>query len=48
VSGEDRKKKAIEMTARLISQIAPMVQGVHIMPLGWSDVVPEILNMLNK
>jgi methylenetetrahydrofolate reductase (NADPH) len=48
VSGEGRKKKAIEMTARLISQIAPMVQGVHIMPLGWSDVVPEILNMLNK
>jgi hypothetical protein len=20
-----------------------MVQGVHIMPMGWSDVVPDIL-----
>ena len=43
VPREGRKEKAIEMTARLISEIAPMVQGVHFMPLGWSDVVPQIL-----
>ena len=40
---DGRKEKAIEMTARLVSEIAPMVQGVHFMPLGWSDVIPQIL-----
>lgn len=40
---EDRKKKAAEMTGRFINQVKSMVQGVHIMPLGWTDIVPEIL-----
>jgi methylenetetrahydrofolate reductase (NADPH) len=38
-----RKEKAVEVTARLINEIAPMVQGIHIMPLGWSDIVPDII-----
>jgi methylenetetrahydrofolate reductase (NADPH) len=40
---ENRKERAIEMTARLINEVASMVQGVHFMPLGWSDVVPKVL-----
>lgn len=44
VDKSDRKKKAAEMTGRLIRQIKPMVQGIHIMPLGWTDVVPDILD----
>jgi methylenetetrahydrofolate reductase (NADPH) len=43
VPKDGRKEKAIEMTARLLDEIAPMVQGVHFMPLGWSDIVPDIL-----
>ena len=43
VPSEQRKQKAVEMSARLIKEIAPMVQGVHFMPLGWSDIVPEII-----
>ena len=43
VPKEKRKAKAVEITARLINEIAPMVQGVHIMPLGWSDIVPHII-----
>lgn len=43
VDEADRKKKSAEMTARFIEQVKPMVQGVHIMPLGWTDVVPDIL-----
>jgi methylenetetrahydrofolate reductase (NADPH) len=43
VAKEDRKKKAAEMMGRFLRQIKPLVQGVHIMPLGWSDVVPDIL-----
>lgn len=42
-SKEDRKKKAIEITARIIRQISPLCQGVHIMPLGWEDLIPDIV-----
>ncbi len=40
---DDRKKKAVEISARIIREIKPMCQGVHIMSLGWDDIVPEIL-----
>ncbi len=43
VDKEDRKKKAAEMTARFIRKVKSMVQGVHIMPLGWTDIVPDII-----
>jgi methylenetetrahydrofolate reductase (NADPH) len=41
---EDRKKKAVEITARIIRQVKPFCQGVHIMAMGWDDLVPEVLN----
>lgn len=40
---KDRKKKAIEIAARIIRELKPTCQGVHIMPLGWGDTVPEII-----
>ncbi|MBA7613725.1 Bifunctional homocysteine S-methyltransferase/5,10-methylenetetrahydrofolate reductase [subsurface metagenome] len=40
---EDRKKKAIEISARIIRELKPICQGIHIMPLGWDDTVPEII-----
>ena len=43
VAEEDRKKKAAEMMGRFIREIKSMVQGVHVMPLGWTDIVPQIL-----
>ncbi len=43
VAKEDHKKKAAEMAGKFIKEIKSMVQGVHIMPLGWTDVVPDIL-----
>lgn len=42
----DRKQKAVEITLRLCREIAPMVQGIHFMPLGWSDVVREVVTQL--
>ena len=41
---EDRKKKAVEITARIIRQVKPFCQGVHIMPLGWEELIPEIIS----
>ncbi len=42
-SKEDRKKKAVEISARVIRQVKPFCQGVHIMPLGWDDLVTEVI-----
>jgi 5,10-methylenetetrahydrofolate reductase len=42
------KDKAVEITARLLKVIAPMVQGVHFMPLGWSDVIPQVLAQVKR
>jgi methylenetetrahydrofolate reductase (NADPH) len=40
---EDRRKKAVEISARVIRQVKPFCQGIHIMPLGWDDLIPEII-----
>jgi len=34
----------IEIAARLIKELKPYCQGVHLMPLGWNDKVPAILS----
>lgn len=39
----DKRKKAVEIAARLLRALKPMAQGIHIMPIGWGDLVPEIL-----
>lgn len=43
VKREDRKKKAVEITTRIIRQVKPLCQGVHIMALGWEELVPDII-----
>jgi len=40
---ENRKGKAVEIAARIIRQVKPLCQGVHIMPLGWDELVPKII-----
>ena len=39
----DRKKVSVEIAAALAREMKDMCQGVHLMPLGWDDVVPEIV-----
>jgi methylenetetrahydrofolate reductase (NADPH) len=40
---QDLKKKSAEITANIIRQIKPFCQGVHIMPLGWDNLIPDIM-----
>ena len=35
----------IEIAAKLIKDLKPLCQGIHLMPLGWDDKVPKILSM---
>ena len=44
VAKEDRKKKSVEIAARLIKELKPLCQGIHLMPLGWDKLVPQILD----
>lgn len=43
VDKADRRKKSAEIAGRLIAQMKDMCQGVHIMPLGWTALVPDVL-----
>ena len=43
VGKKDRKKKSVEIAARLIREMKDMCQGAHIMPLGWDDCVPRVV-----
>jgi methylenetetrahydrofolate reductase (NADPH) len=42
VPPEGYKDKSLEIATRLLKEISPMVQGIHFMPLGWSDLVPQL------
>lgn len=45
MEGADNKvKKSIEIAARLIKEMKPLCQGVHIMPIGWEKRVPAVLD----
>jgi len=45
---EDRKKKAVEITARIIREVKPLCYGVHIMALGWDELVPDIIKQADN
>jgi methylenetetrahydrofolate reductase (NADPH) len=40
---KDKTAKSVEIAARLIKELKPMCQGIHIMPIGWDKVVPKVL-----
>jgi methylenetetrahydrofolate reductase (NADPH) len=41
---KEKSAKSIEIAARLIKELKPMCQGVHIMPIGWDKKVPLVLD----
>lgn len=40
---KDKAAKGVEIAARIIREVKPYCQGIHIMPLGWGHLVPEII-----
>jgi 5,10-methylenetetrahydrofolate reductase len=40
----DKTAKSVEIAARLIKELKPMCQGIHIMPIGWDKKVPLVLD----
>jgi len=43
VDKKDRRRKSVEIAARLIREMKDMCRGAHIMPLGWTAEVPKII-----
>lgn len=41
---KDKQAQSIEIAARLIKELKPMCQGIHIMPIGWDKLVPKVLD----
>jgi len=41
---KDKQAKSVEIASRLIKELKPMCQGIHIMPIGWDKVVPRVLD----
>ena len=41
---KDKAAKSVEIAARIIKELKPMCQGIHIMPIGWDKVVPSVLD----
>ena len=41
---KDKSAKSIEIAARLIKELKPLCNGIHIMPIGWDKKVPQVLD----
>ncbi len=41
---KDKVAKSVEIAARLIKELKPMCEGIHIMPIGWDTKVPLVLD----
>ncbi len=41
---KDKSAKSIEIAARLIKELKPLCNGIHIMPIGWDKKVPLVLD----
>ncbi|MBM3244703.1 MAG: 5,10-methylenetetrahydrofolate reductase [Candidatus Omnitrophica bacterium] len=41
---KDKQAQSVEIASRLIKELKPMCQGIHIMPIGWDKVVPRVLD----
>ena len=41
---QDKSATSIEIAARLIKELKPICQGIHVMPIGWDKKVPLVLD----
>ncbi|HTY45364.1 MAG TPA: methylenetetrahydrofolate reductase [Patescibacteria group bacterium] len=41
---KDKVAQSVEIASRLIKELKPLCQGIHIMPIGWDKIVPRVLD----
>jgi len=43
LKADNQVKASIEIAAQLVCQLKPLCRGIHLMPLGWGEHVPAVL-----
>jgi methylenetetrahydrofolate reductase (NADPH) len=43
-SAKDKVAASVEIASRIIRELKPLCQGIHIMPIGWCSKVPAVLD----
>ena len=43
-AAKDKVAQSVAIAVRLIKELRPLCQGVHIMPIGWDKKVPLVLD----
>ena len=46
-NAKDAKKESVTIACEIIQAIRPVVQGVHLMALGWEALIPEIVSRIS-
>ena len=41
---KDKVAQSVDIASRLIKELKPLCQGIHIMPIGWDSKVPLVLD----
>ena len=41
----DAKKECVKIACEIIHQIRPVAQGVHLMAIGWEELIPEVISI---
>jgi 5,10-methylenetetrahydrofolate reductase len=44
MKASDKKETSIEIASTLMKQLKPLCQGIQIIPLGWENLVPYLLD----
>ncbi len=44
-NASDAKKECVRVACEIIKQVRPHVQGVHLMAIGWEELIPEIVSL---
>lgn len=46
-NAKDAKAECVQVAAELIKTVRPHVQGVHLMAIGWEELIPQVLKTAN-
>jgi 5,10-methylenetetrahydrofolate reductase len=48
MKASDKRQASVEIAGDLIKQLRPLCQGVQILPIGWEDLVPPLLDQVGR
>lgn len=43
----DAKKECVNIACEIVQQVRPLVQGVHLMAIGWEELIPDIVKRIS-